>query len=1089
MRSGYVSIMAVILLFLVSFAGVLQDRTEGLPSRATVKTTYMVEMRDGVHLATDVHSPEEGGPRGSILVRTPYDRERSGLYAYFARQGWNGIAQDTRGRYDSEGTDDFPILWYAHVDGRDTVDWIANQSWSDGKVATYGGSALGVAQYRMAGMAPPNLTCQFITEAPPDMYHYSAYHGGEFMKMNLGELMIDSPYEERRAVYDNENFSLQFWGNLSLLDRWSLVNVPAIHAGGWFDPFCEGIIDGFMGYNYLGGPGARNRSKLVLGPWSHGDITYNRNYCDIDFPPGSDGGFTEDMFHDMLEQYMLNASNAFDDWPTVTYFLIGDADDPDAPGMEWKYSDVWPVPSNSTRLYFHQGGSLDPRSPLDDSVSISYLYDPSDPVPTIGGQNFGSNSGLKDQRPVENRNDVILFETPVLEEPLEVTGKITADLYVTSDRYDTDFTVKITDVYPDGRSILVTDGILRMRNRNGSDHWEFMEPGTTYRVTVDMFSTAYAWNAGHRIRVAVSSSNYPRFLANPNTRDGIYDNSGHLVANNTLFLDRSRPSSVILPVIGRYPNLPPIVVRIPDEESIEMDDMGELNLSVVVSDEDVGNLTYVWSVDSAEVSGVDAPFFLFHPSGDGDSVHSVNVSVIDADVPRKEVRVGWTVRVRNVHVPTEIVDVDPEGDVVLYEKENGSQIFRARFLDRDPYEDERTWSLDSGTVQQGGDEYLFRYDHSSSGKHVLEVESGDLYGSSRYRWNIEIIDVNRPPLISVLKGPMRDVSVNETDGGSLVWELDVTDPDGDAVEITWSLDGRMVGTGEGYAFLFDHDSAGTYRVTATASDGRGSSVFSVNVTVIDVNRAPRIVSGIPPEDIVSRDEEEDGSITFSVEVEDEDGDVIRISWFVDGVETASSESFTFEYGWNSSGSYAVSVVVSDGIDEVGRTWELHVIDVNRPPVIIDRSPSSSRMVVNDSMEFSVSAVDPDGDILVYTWRSNGAELSVNGGSFMLNRSLFGEMDSLILSVRVEDGRGGAASTSWNVEFVTDTPPVQSGNGTGSGEIPNEGKDEGGGAVFPIIAAVLTVLLIAAGLVFYIARRRKIGNTVEEGQESDDDISS
>jgi putative CocE/NonD family hydrolase len=244
--------------------------------------------------------------------------------------------------------------------------------------------------------------------------------------------------------------------------------------------------------------------------------------------------------------YTLNGSDDYSSWPTVSYYVMGDVDTPRAPGNEWRYADDWPIPFTDAQWYFHGDGVLTTDLPgIDDP--LPYVYDPIDPVPTIGGKNLFSPAGPYDQRPLENRSDVLVFTSPVLEQPYEATGPVTARLFVSSDCPDTDFTVKLTDVYPDGRSMFITDGILRMRNRNGQDHWEFMQSGTTYEIVVDLWSTSYIWNTGHCIRVEVSSSNYPRFLNNPNTVDRIGKNTTTVIAHNNLYVDTNHPSCIILP--------------------------------------------------------------------------------------------------------------------------------------------------------------------------------------------------------------------------------------------------------------------------------------------------------------------------------------------------------------------------------------------------------------------------------------------------------------------------------------------------------------------------------------------------------------
>ena len=523
-----------------------QGKTTKTDFSPSIKKTYMVPMRDGIKLATDVYLPyEDYPPHGCILIRTPYNKDNINLSGW-ADAGWPSIVQDMRGRFASEGVD--TVFRNAHTDGPDTLAWIASQNWSNGKIATFGGSALGINQYYMAGANPPNLACQYIAVATPDLHKHAIYQGGEFRK-NLIEKWLKGQGSTYilPELWEHENYTLDYWTNVSLEDNWSDVNVPAIHIGGWYDCFQQGTIDGFMGYQYKGGEGAKGKSKLIMGPWTHGGAG-KRKQGELVYPANSIDNFSFNLFVEMINQYTMNLSSGFDEWPPVTYYVMGDVDDPSAPGNEWRHADAWPIPAKETPFYFHENGTLNTNYPSDYSP-ITYTYDPTNPVPTIGGQNLILPSGPYDQRPVENRSDVIIFTTPPLNEPIEATGPVKARLFVSSDCLDTDFTVKLTDVYPDGRSMLITDGILRMRNRNGRDHWEFMEPGEIYEIEVDLWSTSYIWNTGHRIRVTVSSSNYPRFLANPNTADGIYKNTTYKIAHNTLYFDSKHPSCIILPIV------------------------------------------------------------------------------------------------------------------------------------------------------------------------------------------------------------------------------------------------------------------------------------------------------------------------------------------------------------------------------------------------------------------------------------------------------------------------------------------------------------------------------------------------------------
>ncbi|KYK34540.1 MAG: hypothetical protein AYK22_05275 [Thermoplasmatales archaeon SG8-52-3] len=526
------------------------------------KETYMVSMRDGIKLATDVYLPYEGcPPHGSILIRLPYNKDNVEHFLNgqgydleeWVESGWPFIVQDERGYYASEGDPSFTGNFY--FDGYDTIEWIITQEWSNGKVATWGRSAFGINQYWLAGTTPPNLFCQFIGVATSNIYKDFCYFGGQLNKATV-EYYYPESTDDFETILSNENFSTGFWSRYILEDKWSNVEVPAVHIGGWYDSFSQGTIDAFIGYQHNGGNGALGKSKLIMGPWAHTQFGYNESDTgDLTFPDNQYDIFSRNMFLDMINQYTNSKSSDFEKWPTVSYYVMSDVDDFDAPGNEWRYADDWPILAEETSYYFHDGGVLNNDIPNSNSP-ISYIYDPTDPVPTLGGNNLVLFQGPKDQRPVENRDDVLIFTSDTLTKPIESTGHITARLFVSSDCPDTDFTVKLSDVYPDGRSMLVTDGILRMRNRNGNDHWEFMNSGEIYEVEVDLWSTSYIWNEDHKIRVAVSSSNYPRFLANPNTGQSIlefYQKPTYNIAQNTLYIDSSNPSCIIL----QHPNVAP----------------------------------------------------------------------------------------------------------------------------------------------------------------------------------------------------------------------------------------------------------------------------------------------------------------------------------------------------------------------------------------------------------------------------------------------------------------------------------------------------------------------------------------------------
>ena len=526
----------VLLLLLVMFAGCI------------VPKQTMVPMRDGVKLATDVYVKKQTQPHGVILVRTPYNKNALVLIGMnWARNGWPTVIQDMRGRFASQGND--TVFKNEQTDGPDTLAWIANQPWSNGKVATFGGSALGITQYLTAGANPPQLSCQYIQVATPNLFKHAMYPGGQFRKNMVEEwLKGQGSTYILPELWSHENYTMDYWSNLSLDDNWQDVNVPAIHIGGWYDIFTQGTIDGFLGYQHQGGPGAVGKSKLIMGPWTHGGAGITKQ-GELTYPDNCVDTFSQALFWQMVNQYTMELPSDFDSWPAVTYYVMGDVDNTSAPGNEWRTADDWPVPAVERAWYLQADGSLQTTIPVQ-PIQFSYTYDPMDPVPTRGGGNLMMPAGPYDQRPVENRSDVLVFTSPVLQQPYEATGPIVARLFVSSDCPDTDFTVKLTDVYPDGRSMLISDGILRMRNRGGFDHWELMNPGTIYQVDVDLWSTSYVWNTGHQIRVTISSSNYPRWLNNPNTADGIYKNTTYVIANNTVYSSNVHASCLLLPEVA-----------------------------------------------------------------------------------------------------------------------------------------------------------------------------------------------------------------------------------------------------------------------------------------------------------------------------------------------------------------------------------------------------------------------------------------------------------------------------------------------------------------------------------------------------------
>jgi hypothetical protein len=521
---------------------------EAFAERGLINFCCMVPMHDRTRLATDVYLPRF--PRQAypiILVRTPDNKDevRRLQARYVCRRGFGLVVQDTRGRYQSEGGETLVFLddgWSRNRDGHDTIKWIARQPWCDGRVGTWGISAIGVMENMLAPGAPAALRAQHVMMAFSDMYAQAAYQGGVMRKSLVEGWLAEHQFAavDLQTVLEHPRYDW-LWADLNPEAQAARVNAPAVFWGGWYDIFLQGTINSFVTTEHQGGPQARGNCRLIIGPWSHGDA---ERLAD----PRNAGCFPRagDPFR-FFQHWLQGVCNGVPGEAAVHYYVMGDCCDRSAPGNCWRSADDWPPPAAERNYYFHADGRLQPEAPPSPGDKLSYRYDPADPVPTIGGQNLKPPQGPRDQRPVEGRDDVLLFTSEPLTEPVEVTGRIWAQLAVSSDCPDTDFTVKLTDVYPDGRSMLLCDGILRAAFRKSFEREQPLEPGGVYQLKVDLWSTSIVLNKGHRIRVAVSSSNAPRFEPNPNT------GQPHLaaqfrVATNTVHLSKDHPSYIILPI-------------------------------------------------------------------------------------------------------------------------------------------------------------------------------------------------------------------------------------------------------------------------------------------------------------------------------------------------------------------------------------------------------------------------------------------------------------------------------------------------------------------------------------------------------------
>jgi len=313
-----------------------------------------------------------------------------------------------------------------------------------------------------------------------------------------------------------------------------------MYLGGWYDIFSQGTIESYLAVNGRGSGRARGNCRLVMGPFGHG---YSPDW---DFP--NRGAPPSAATLRWLNLWLKKDGKGIKRIPPVQYYVLGDPDAKNEPGCEWRTAQSWPIPATRTPFYLHKNGSLSRVSPKIRAGFRSVHYEPRNPVPTFGGANLNILKGPRDQRPVENRPDVLLFTSSRLTAPLEVTGRIYVKLWVSSSTLDTDFTAKLTDVFPDGRSMLVLDGIRRMSHRRSFTRREPIEPGEIYELEIDLWSVSIVFNTGHRVRLIVSSSNAPRFEPNLNIGPP-WDARGRAIpARNTVYLDASHPSHLLLPL-------------------------------------------------------------------------------------------------------------------------------------------------------------------------------------------------------------------------------------------------------------------------------------------------------------------------------------------------------------------------------------------------------------------------------------------------------------------------------------------------------------------------------------------------------------
>ncbi len=490
-----------------------------------IEKNVMVRMRDGVHLATDIYRPTEQDPFPVLLMRSPYGKEDIAIYARaFVQAGYAVVIQDSRGCFASQG--EFTPMFVEPADGADTIARAAHQPWSSGKVGMIGASYLGFTQWLAAREAPEALKAISPAVTASNFYHAPWYQGGAFQ---LGVCLAYSVQHAAMAMQRKIRLGQATTADMEPITQ-AVSNIPSLYE---HLPFVDM-------------PLLRETSPFY----------FDCAFPEHDFSPRATLDFGSVQIR-WFDHWLKGIDNGVEQDKPVRIFVMGED--------RWREEDDWPLPDTRYLPYYLRSGGhansaagdglLSTEPPGDEAEDV-YLYDPRNPVPTIGGPTLMAdltNTGPRDQRVVESRDDVLCYTTPSLEEPVEVTGPIELVVYISSSARDTDFTGKLVDVYPDGRSEILSDGILRSRYRNSFSLPVLMEPGNIYELHIDLMATSNVFKEGHRIRLDISSSNFPRFDRNTNTGGTIATESekDFVQAVNRIYHDSMYPSHLVLPIIER----------------------------------------------------------------------------------------------------------------------------------------------------------------------------------------------------------------------------------------------------------------------------------------------------------------------------------------------------------------------------------------------------------------------------------------------------------------------------------------------------------------------------------------------------------
>lgn len=541
----------------------------------TLRWNLRVPMRDGIVLSADVWLPSSDEPRPAILARTPYNKngERTRRAArWWAEHGYPFVYVDVRGRGDSDG--EFVPYRNDGPDGYDAIQWVAAQPWCSGEVVTWGGSYGGRIQWLAALEQPPSLTAMIVHVCPSDPFVEwpTGTHGPmmlSWFRMVDGRLVQPGDDVDWTAVYEHlpliemdaaAGFSSaawredlahptldDYWRAISYQDRLDEVDLPVLHVSGWYDDEAIGTPRNFAAMRARApSERARTGQALLMGPWGHNVNEPTARFGEVDFGAGS----------------VIDLRAHEKEWLDRT---LGHADPAPAPARlfvmganEWRNYESWPPPGRAVNWYLHSdgraqsrygAGELSAAEPGDEPFD-EYVYDPARPVPYVTELGSAQIGGPTDESAIEQRGDVLVYSTPLLEADVEVIGPVRVVLFASSSAPDTDFTAKLVDVHPGGLCLRLCDGMVRARFREGTDREVAMEPGEVSRFEIDVWNTCHVFKAGHRIRLELASSAFPKYDRNLNTGEPLATATRMEVATNRVWHTAERPSHLILNVTG-----------------------------------------------------------------------------------------------------------------------------------------------------------------------------------------------------------------------------------------------------------------------------------------------------------------------------------------------------------------------------------------------------------------------------------------------------------------------------------------------------------------------------------------------------------